>query len=66
MARFYFVVRAPDHRHDDPFGTHLANHNAAGDYAHRIVRELREGGYAPGTVLIVQDEERRTIQSIPL
>jgi hypothetical protein len=42
MARYHFVVRAPDHTHDDPDGMHLPSHEAA-----RVVRELKDGGYQP-------------------
>ncbi len=66
MPRYYFVVKAIDHKHDDPHGTHLPDHEAAHHYAQRIIRELREGGYhPPGTSMIVQDEAGNTIHSIP-
>jgi hypothetical protein len=66
MPRYHFVVHAPDQRHDDPDGTHLPDHRAARQYTHRIARELKEGGYTPGTVVLVQDEGRNTIHSVPL
>jgi hypothetical protein len=47
MPRYHFVVRAPDHTHDDPLGTHFPNHEAAREHGHRIVRELREGHVCP-------------------
>jgi hypothetical protein len=66
MPRFHFVVRAPDHTHDDPDGTHFPNHEAAKDHGHRIVRELSESGYNPANAaLLIQDETRQTIHSIP-
>jgi len=65
MPRYHFVVRAPDHTHDDPDGTHFPNHDTAREHGHRIVRELADGGYKPGdAVLLVQDETRQTVHSI--
>ena len=65
MPRYYFVVRAADHSHDDPRGTDLADHHAARAYAHRIVQELREGGYHPsGATMTVRDEAGNTVHSI--
>jgi hypothetical protein len=66
MPRYHFVVHAPDHRHDDRYGTRLPDHDAARDYAIRIARELKEDGYTPGTVVIVQDDGRNTIHAVPL
>jgi hypothetical protein len=61
MPRYHFVVRAPDHTHDDPDGTHFPNHDTAREHGHRIVRELADGGYKPGNaVLLVQDETQST------
>jgi uncharacterized protein DUF6894 len=67
VHRYHFVVRAADHTHDDPDGTHFPNHEAAREHGHRIVRELREGGgYNPeDAVLLIQDETRQTVHSIP-
>jgi hypothetical protein len=48
MPRYHFVVRAPDHTHDDPDGTHFPNHDTAREHGHRIVRELADGGYNLG------------------
>jgi len=47
MARYNFVVRAPDHTHDDPDGMHLPSLEAARAQGDRIVRELKDGGYQP-------------------
>jgi len=66
MPCYHFVVRAPDHTHDDPDGTHFPTHEAAREHGHRIVRELREDGYTPGdAALLVQDETGQTVHSIP-
>jgi hypothetical protein len=66
LRRYYFVVEAPDHKHDDPWGIHLPDHEAAKDYGHRIVKELKEGGYhPPDSILVVRDEMGNTIHSIP-
>src|SRR5215472_15878554 len=52
MPRYHFVVREPDHTHDDPDGVHLPNHDAAKDHGDRIVRELKEDGYHPGNAAL--------------
>ena len=66
MPRYHFVVRAPDHTHDDPNGTHFPHHEAAAEHGRRIVRELTEGGYSPpGAALLIHDETGQLITSIP-
>jgi hypothetical protein len=66
MPLYHFVVRAPDHTHDDPDGMHLPSHDAAREHGHRVVRELREDGYNPrNAALLIQDKTRRTVYSIP-
>jgi len=66
MPRYHFVVRQPDHTHDDPDGVHLPNQEAARNHGDRIVSELKEGGYRPGdAVLLVQDETGQPVHSIP-
>jgi len=66
MPRYHFVVRTPDHTHDDPDGMDFPNLEAAKEHGHRIVRELREeDGYTPGdSPLLIQDETRETLHSI--
>jgi len=65
MPRFHFVVREPDHTHDDPEGTHFPNHEAAREHGHQIVRELSEDSFTLGNAsLLIQDERRETIHSI--
>jgi hypothetical protein len=66
MPRYHFLVSAPDHTHDDPDGTHFPTHEAAREYGHRIVRELKEGGYNPGdATVLIQDDTGQTVHSIP-
>jgi hypothetical protein len=44
----------------------LSGPNAAKEHGHRVVRELKEGGYHPlGAILHVLDETGETIHSIP-
>jgi len=65
VPRYYFVIHARDHRHDDPHGTELPDHEAARDYAHRVIRELKEDNYRPpGATMIVLDQAGNTIHSI--
>jgi hypothetical protein len=47
MPRYHFVVRAHDRTHDELDRMHFPNHEAAREHGHRIVPELREGGYNP-------------------
>ena len=66
MPRYHFVVREPDHTHDDQDGVHLPNHDAAKDHGDRIVRELKEDGYHPGdAALDIHDETGQKVHSIP-
>ena len=65
VPRYYFEVHAPDHRYNDPNGTHLLDHGAARAYARRIIQELKDGGYSSsGTTMVVQDEAGNTVHSI--
>jgi len=64
VPRYYFVGRTADHSHDDPHG--VADHHAARAYAHRIVQELKEGGYHPsGPTTLSEIEAGNTLHSIP-
>ena len=66
MPRYHFVVRAPDHTHDDPDGTHFPTHEAAREYGHRIVQELKDDGFSPGdAAMLIQDDTGQTVYSIP-
>lgn len=66
-TRYYFVIRWPDREDDDEDGTLFLSKSAALAYGRRIVKELKEaGGYdEAGLSLIVQDENRETIYTIP-
>jgi len=65
--RYFFVIRWPDRDDDDEEGTLFLSRSAALAYGERIVRELKEaGGYDDdGLTLIVQNEMRKTIYTIP-
>ena len=66
MPLYHFVVRTGDHTHDDPDGVQLPNHDAAKDFASRIVRELKDDGYCPGNAaVVIHDETGQTVQSFP-
>jgi hypothetical protein len=66
MPRYHFVIDAPDHMCDDPAGTYFPGPIAAQDHGHRIVRELKAGGYDPaGATLHVLDERGQKIHSVP-
>jgi hypothetical protein len=62
MPRYCFILRWPDWRqHRDDEGTDLPNDAAARDYAHRMIRELKEGGGydEPGLEMVITDESGR-------
>jgi hypothetical protein len=68
VPRYFFTIRNPDgENEDDPHGTILPNNAAALIHAERTIAELqREYGYDhPGLMLIVKDETRRTVLSLP-
>ena len=67
MPRYRFILQWPDNELGDEHGTHLPDHDAAGEYAHRVIRELKEdGGYNdPGLNMIVRDPDGKLIHSIP-
>ncbi len=67
MGRYFFILQWPDRKHDDRYGTVLANDEAARAYAERIIRELKEaGGYDDdGLTMIVKGAGRRRVFSIP-
>jgi hypothetical protein len=66
-SRFFFVIRSPDWEDDDLDGTLLDSPAVAIAYAHRIIRELKEGGGydTPRLVMIVQNHKRETVVTIP-
>jgi hypothetical protein len=67
MPRYRFILQWSDKAQGDEHGTHLPDHDAACEYAHRVVRELKEdGGYnEPGLRMIVRDTNGKLIRSIP-
>jgi hypothetical protein len=66
MPRFYFIIDVPDHTYDDPDGMRFLNHEAAKEFGHQIIRELKDGGFeSAGAVLYVTDESGHTIHSVP-
>lgn len=66
MPKYYFTIRWVDHVDDDKFSESLSDDAAALNYACRMARELQaaRGDSDPGLV-IVKDEARRTVLSIP-
>jgi hypothetical protein len=65
MPRYHFVVHAPDHSHDDPDGMILPGRDAAKEHGHRVVGELKDGGYQPpGGMLHILDATGRVIHSV--
>jgi hypothetical protein len=66
LPRYHFVVQAQDRNYEDPEGTILPGRGAARKHGHRIVRELKEGGYhPPGATLHVLDDAGWKVHSIP-
>ena len=67
MPRYRFILQWPDKQNGDDHGTHLPDNDAACEYAHRVIRELKEdGGYNdPGLNMIVRDPDGKLIHSIP-
>jgi hypothetical protein len=62
VPRYYLVVHAAD---QDPHATDLADRRAEHAYAHRIDRELKEGGYHPlAATMSVRDEAGNTLHSV--
>ena len=66
MPRYRFVIHTHNDKLHDESGTILPGSLAAKEYGHRVVRELKAGGYdPPGATLHVLDETGETIHSIP-
>jgi hypothetical protein len=67
MPRYCFILRWPDREHRDDEGTDLPNDAAARDYAHRMIRELKEGGGydEPSLAMVVTNESGRQLFVIP-
>jgi hypothetical protein len=68
VTLFFFTIRDSDGRvKDDPHGTNLPNAAAALSCAERTISELRHepGYYKPQLMMIVEDEKRYTVWSLP-
>lgn len=68
MPRYFFVLCGPDgERHDDKYGTELAQKADAVSYGQRIVRELvNAGGYdGPDWSLQITDDTGQSIATLP-
>jgi hypothetical protein len=67
MARYRFILQWPDEECGDEHRMHLPDHSAACEYAHRVIRELKEDGRynEPGLNMIVRDADGRLIHLIP-
>ncbi len=66
-SHYFFVLQWPDRQHDDPYGSYLPSHAAALEYAHRIIRELKEApGYDdPNLKMIVKNADGDVLYLIP-
>jgi hypothetical protein len=68
LPRYFFTVRKPGGEiEEDPHGVSLSNYAEAISYAERTIKELqiRQSYDQYESMLIVQDETRRTIISLP-
>lgn len=67
VKRYFFVVQWPDREYDDFRGTLLPSDDHAGDYAARIIRELKESGAYddPDLTMVVKDFDRKIILRRP-
>ena len=67
MPRYFFTIHGRAQVEDDPAGTYLPDPAAAFSYAEYAIRELRKkSGYNnPALMMIVKDEARQTVLSLP-
>jgi hypothetical protein len=67
MPQYFFDVRSIEWDYHDPDGITLTDDEAAITYAERIICELKadEGYDAPDLKMLVKDESRRPIVTIP-
>ena len=67
MPRYFLTISWLNGITEDPHGIYLANAAAALSYAQRRIRELQnEGRYDhSGLTMIVKDEFRQTVLSLP-
>jgi hypothetical protein len=67
LPRYFFTTSWVNGIKEDPHGIYLVNAAAALSYAQRRIRELQNEGRHdhPGLTMIVTDEFRQTILSLP-
>jgi NAD(P)-dependent dehydrogenase (short-subunit alcohol dehydrogenase family) len=65
MRRYRFIIHAADYTYDDPDGEPFLCEWAAREHGHRIIRELKEGGFDLSAVLHVTNEKGVTVHSVP-
>ena len=69
MPRYFFTIRRADGKTDgDPDGIILPNDAAARSHAEETIRQIQreEGCDHPGPMLIVYNEVRQTLLSLPV
>ena len=55
IRRYYFHVRWPGRKDDDPTGMWLADDPTARDYAEQLINEMKEGeGHDPNLTMVVE------------
>jgi len=67
MPRYFFAIHGRAQVEDDPAGTYLPDVAAALSYAEYTIREQRKkSGYNdPTLMMIIMDEARQTVLSLP-
>jgi hypothetical protein len=66
VQRYFFTIHGRDRVEDDPDGTYLPDVAAALSYAEFTIRKLRKKrGYNDLALMIVTDEARQTVLSLP-
>ena len=65
VPRYFFTMRRRDRVKDDPHGTNLTDVAAALSYAECKIVELRKEYDDPALMMIVKDEARKTVLSLP-
>jgi hypothetical protein len=68
VPHYFFIVKWPDMKVDDPDGTRLPSDTAALLYANRLIKEMQEGREPdePEMTMIVKNADGQTIFSIPI
>jgi hypothetical protein len=66
LQRYFFTIRGRDRVENDPDGVYLPDVAAALSYAEYTIRALRKkSGYNPALMMVVQDQARQTVLSLP-